>query len=1441
MGPLRAPSHLSLERCVSSGQSLSTSHRATAAHSHGRGRRRSYRYVGVSPTPTECGLICTSNSASSPNWWTAPQKAGGGLADPACCVSSASQSAWRSSILVAHDLISVPLTEAQKKQSDDAARRLLSALQLSRTDSPVGRFLAERLPSMRSHPGHNPGSAILGQSSHADVAAAAVLLPILTWQWLSVMDLEGWVDRGVVQLLRETLLVQKAATDASASINELVGWCLDNCSVPAAALAALWGQQEAQSLPPRCRSFYGLMLQRLGLFDVLQTAQPQTTAADESTCGLGVRASYTEDGRTDQGDGGSDSYGLGVAGCSATTTPQQAMVLCSSVIRTALSTSSRSRSSEEELGEVDAYEDEEGPDSNSCSGECNGGDSIPVDSSTLGGTAAAGSDAGLDPNPDLVLLSKPLPAAARALLQQQQQQSGLKDADNAEQLQQQQQLFLVDGSSGNTGDSDSDSFASFVNGSSVGTKGTPGSVATPLEGVGGNGSGRASAQAVSSGAMTEATAAEVVLEAGTLSFEAVMALGFQASTDAAGEYPVGLSDGIAAAAGLADVVGATDGSPSPASPGIGTAGVRRIASLLQRPSRSPVAEPDLDPGAAAEGSSIGPEAGADGDGNIGANRRLEFRRGAAGPTQLYIAVRLVAAGQFPLRDLSGTVLEGGLAVPDTGPVVISNDPRVFPGTEAVLSDYVTAAGDKLAMRLEYIVDRSFYDEVKLQLFNISRVTRKRTDKCLIYVNGKAVNLGDPGCTLMPGDMVWFGDRSFCFRVEALRRPPSAVNEALRCFCDEATSMPGPEADPYTARRADTMDAGFVSESGETSSDELQYEMPSMSSTQLSSEPDMAGLSNLSRRNPLHAEVTLRRLAAVKPEDAAVWLIWAQTAARMEGPVWQAKARLLFRAAVDAARALEVVPPPPAALQVAAQRTFARGRDTLRRSVSTGVVAAGIAVGADDGTADSYSYYSASDGTTSMSLAATVAGGASPPVRHNWLLVQALGNWGKHEWRLRMYGSARHLFRTAVDEAAEHPDGVAGGGGGAILHYWASRELDALNVRNARIVVAEALRKCPRDVALYVLAAGVELEGGNLEMAKSYCQRAYALDRTDKQLFLVWPRVEAALGDRLKARLLYERALDMYPLNTKILNLYARFEAEEGSYREAAELYDRALRIDPLSALMGVHNRVDWASLEADLGNLELARSLLEGGLEAHPRSAPLLVTLAKVERLEGRYANALKLVRQAQDIAGSFNVPAMTERSQVLRALGEREMAANLARHVDAVKALNRMKQQGYWGSEAWRAFIEATRSAEQQAVVVAARARKQQLGWAPTVRGGKPQPTGQAGDGRRSAAPEAQQWLQLEQLRLRRAEARRIAAQRAARMRAMEEGEDEGGSGSGSGGDPGGISSGLAPPGASALLGSRSSGDDDFNDFYDEPPVGVPSLDSVRRPMPGDEDVYDT
>ena len=45
--------------------------------------------------------------------------------------------------------------------------------------------------------------------------------------------------------------------------------------------------------------------------------------------------------------------------------------------------------------------------------------------------------------------------------------------------------------------------------------------------------------------------------------------------------------------------------------------------------------------------------------------------------------------------------------------------------------------------------------------------------------------------------------------------------------------------------------------------------------------------------------------------------------------------------------------------------------------------------------------------------------------------------------------------------------------------WAKAEFERDNVGNARIILAEALRRSPGVQALYVLAANIELVAGNL--------------------------------------------------------------------------------------------------------------------------------------------------------------------------------------------------------------------------------------------------------------------------------------------------------------------------------------------------------------------------
>jgi hypothetical protein len=185
-----------------------------------------------------------------------------------------------------------------------------------------------------------------------------------------------------------------------------------------------------------------------------------------------------------------------------------------------------------------------------------------------------------------------------------------------------------------------------------------------------------------------------------------------------------------------------------------------------------------------------------------------------------------------------------------------------------------------------------------------------------------------------------------------------------------------------------------------------------------------------------------------------------------------------------------------------------------------------------------------------------------------------------------------------------------------------------------------------------------------------------------------------------------------------LQLYACFEARHGNVDTARELHARALSIDGRSATT-MHNRVSWATLEADAGDLPAARAILLEGLDLWPSFPAALVSLASVERRLGRLDAAEAYLRRAMRAASAFYVMALQEMVLVHAARGEGAQAANLSRHLAAARGLQDAKRRGAWASDAWRAFFAATRGAEQRAVVGAAQQRKRKLGWVRGSRGG--------------------------------------------------------------------------------------------------------------------------
>jgi tetratricopeptide (TPR) repeat protein len=72
------------------------------------------------------------------------------------------------------------------------------------------------------------------------------------------------------------------------------------------------------------------------------------------------------------------------------------------------------------------------------------------------------------------------------------------------------------------------------------------------------------------------------------------------------------------------------------------------------------------------------------------------------------------------------------------------------------------------------------------------------------------------------------------------------------------------------------------------------------------------------------------------------------------------------------------------------------------------------------------------------------------------------------------------------------------------------------------------------VPLYVLAAGVELQSGNLDLARAFCAKAFQMDPKFVSLYVNWAKTEELFGNPSRARRLYEEGLRVQPFNAPLL-------------------------------------------------------------------------------------------------------------------------------------------------------------------------------------------------------------------------------------------------------------------------------------------------------------------
>jgi hypothetical protein len=466
---------------------------------------------------------------------------------------------------------------------------------------------------------------------------------------------------------------------------------------------------------------------------------------------------------------------------------------------------------------------------------------------------------------------------------------------------------------------------------------------------------------------------------------------------------------------------------------------------------------------------------------------------AAGRTPCFILVPIgsssssngaFAAAAPLLSDRQGQQLQQ-LEVPCLGPLLLTNSPQVFRSAD-VLVDAPGEHYERLALSLE-LVKPTGSSEAVLQARNLSRVVRGRINAATVHVNDGQTELlpHRAAIELTDGDVIELGDTGVAFEVRRQQQQQQVASpavHAVRQFCGVyAQQQLGLQINVQDSLQLLQQQQQVSAAAVVTPSQQQQQQQQGVAAgTAISQgwnaaaadaiEAELRGISRLVRSNARAAEIELCRLAAAHPDAPGPWFLWAQLAASSRRH-WMARA--LFRAAaVCQQQQLEqVLRAGPAAAAaagaVAAPQLLQDGAEDADSSPAAAVAddpafsllqPTPMPSSSNTGTGGSRAIRRKADGMRN-------AASRSPAFRLSSRLVQVLRVWARSEWEQRLFGPARRLWRLAANEAFKFPYDVAAEGGGAVLHAWASAEFDRDNVLNARVVIGEALRKCPKDAAV----------------------------------------------------------------------------------------------------------------------------------------------------------------------------------------------------------------------------------------------------------------------------------------------------------------------------------------------------------------------------------------
>jgi type IV pilus assembly protein PilF len=172
---------------------------------------------------------------------------------------------------------------------------------------------------------------------------------------------------------------------------------------------------------------------------------------------------------------------------------------------------------------------------------------------------------------------------------------------------------------------------------------------------------------------------------------------------------------------------------------------------------------------------------------------------------------------------------------------------------------------------------------------------------------------------------------------------------------------------------------------------------------------------------------------------------------------------------------------------------------------------------------------------------------------------------------------------------------------------------------------------PSPADVYVDLSGAYLIEGRLTEAFMNAKKAVIVDPRSSNAHYILALVYQRLGEQDSADASYQKAISLDPRNPAALNAYGLFLCERKDFDGADNYFRRALT-NPLygTPWIASHNAGSCAEMS---GDLESAERDFRAALQANPRFAPSLLSMAAISYRTGYYLSSRGYLQRYAEVA----------------------------------------------------------------------------------------------------------------------------------------------------------------------------------------------------------------